>query len=385
MPDRNGPLVGLRVVELAGLGPAEHGCMMLADMGAEVIRVERLTAVPDTAGREPPRTLLSRGRRSIALDLRHAEGLAAVRRLIETADVLVDPYRPGVLERLGLDPDDLLAVTTRLVIARMTGWGQDGPLAKAAGHDLNYIAVSGALHEIGEPDRLPAVPLNLVADYGGGGMLLVAGILAALLERERSGNGQTIDVAMVDGVASQLAGVLHLHAIGGYDGRRGSSWVQGGAPWYRPYAASDGAFVTVAALESQFYALLLHELGLDPDDYPQWDRECWPELQDELTRIFGAEPGAHWRQRLEGTDACFAVAVPLVEAAQHPHLIARETYVERDGVVQPAPAPRFSRTPAALNTPPPWPGQDTEAVLEEIGIDVAALIRDGAARVPRAL
>jgi alpha-methylacyl-CoA racemase len=369
----------VQVVELAGLGPAELGCMMLADMGAEVIRVERLATVRAAPHTDSAGAVLARGRKSVGLNLRHPDGLAALLRLLERADVLVDPYRPGVLERLGLAPDDLLERLPSLIIARMTGWGQHGPLARAAGHDLNYIAVAGALSELGEPGRLPPVPLNLVGDFGGGGMLLLAGILAAMVERGRSGIGQVIDVAMVDGVATLLASIFQLRATGDYQDGRGVNWLQGAAPWYHPYEASDGAIVTVAALEPAFYALLLERVGLDPAEWPQWERNRWPALEAELTRIFAGRTGESWQSELEGTDACFALAPPLSEAVHHPHIAARGTYVDREGVVQPAPAPRFGRTPTALGAGPRSPGQDTVEVLESLGLDAQALIRDKAA------
>jgi alpha-methylacyl-CoA racemase len=363
----SGPLSGVRVVELGGIGPAQLGGLLLSDLGADVVLVDRRGTGPAALAVGDPRAeVLNRGRRSIALDLKTPEGLATAWRLIETADVLVDPYRPGVAERLGLGPDEALERNPGLVYARMTGWGQDGPLAQAAGHDINYIALAGALEPMGEEGRPPPVPLNLIGDFGGGGMLMAFGIVSALLERERSGRGQVLDIAMVDGVAALLNGIFHLRAIGGWREGRGRNWVQGAAPWYRAYATADGGHVTVGALEPKFYALLLERLGLDADAWPQWDEGDWDALAIRLESIFASEDLAHWREVLEGTDACFAPAVPLAEVAEHPHHVARGTYVELDGVLQAAPVPRFSRTPGAIRRPPPLPGEHAEELLAEL-------------------
>jgi alpha-methylacyl-CoA racemase len=355
-----GPLGGVRILELAGIGPAQHGVMLLADLGADVIRVDR----PAAGVGEPPRGgVLDRGRRSIALDLKDPDDVAALALLCEDADVLVDPYRPGVLERLGLAPAELRARNPRLVVARMTGWGQEGPLAHAAGHDLNYIALAGALETMGAAGELPPVPLNLVADFGGGGMLLAFGIAAALLERERSGEGQVLDVAMVDGVVSLLSGIMHLRGLGELRPGRGENWVQGGAPWYRPYRTADGGHVTVASLEEKFYIMLLGRLGLAPEDWPQNDRARWPELTVALEGIFSSRSLEEWRAVLEGTDVCFAPSLDLDAAARHPHMAARGSYLERDGVLEPAPVPRFDRTPGRAGRPAPWPGEHQDEVL----------------------
>jgi alpha-methylacyl-CoA racemase len=363
----SGALSGVRVVELGGIGPAQLGGLLLSDLGADVVLVDRRGTGPAalTVG-DPRAEVLNRGRRSIALDLKTPEGVATAWRLIETADVLVDPYRPGVAERLGLGPEEALARNPRLVYARMTGWGQDGPLAQAAGHDINYIALAGALEPMGEEGRPPPVPLNLIGDFGGGGMLMAFGIVAALLERERSGQGQVLDVAMVDGVAALLNGIFHLRAIGGWREGRGRNWVQGAAPWYRAYATADGGHVTVGALEPKFYALLLERLGLDPAAWPQWDEADWDALAIRLEELFAGEDLAHWQALLEGTDACFAPAVPLAAVAEHPHHVARGTYVRPDGVLQAAPVPRFSRTPGAIRRPPPLPGEHAEELLAEL-------------------
>jgi alpha-methylacyl-CoA racemase len=359
----SGPLAGVRVIELAGIGPVQHAGMLLADLGADVIRVDRVAA---SAGHDQATDILSRGRRSVVLDLKDSADRRTLEALLEHADLLLDPYRPGVLERLGLDPDDLTARHPRLIVARMTGWGQTGPLAHAAGHDINYIALAGALGTIGPQDGPPAVPLNLVGDYGGGSMLLAFGVVAALYERERSGLGQVLDVAMVDGVASLMAAMFQLQASGAWRDGRERNWVQGAAPWYRAYATADGGHVTVGALEGKFYALLLEQLGLDAGDWPQWDRTRWPALATELARIFASRTRAEWIARLEGSDACFAAVLELNEVLDHEHLRARGTFVERDDVVQPAAAPRFSRTPAAVAPRAPWAGQHQAEVLAEL-------------------
>jgi alpha-methylacyl-CoA racemase len=361
-----GPLAGVRVVELAGIGPAQLGAMILSDLGATVIRIDRTDHVPASRPVAPSPELLARGRRSVALNLKSPRARNAALALIRDSDVLLDPYRPGVLERLGLDPAQLIAEQASLLVARMTGWGQDGTLAAAAGHDINYIALTGALEPIGPPDRPPTVPLNLVADFGGGGMLLAVGVLAGLLERERSGRGQVIDVAMIDGVATLLTSILQLAASGTWSARRGENWVAGGAPWYRAYETRDGRFLTVGALEPKFYAQLLARLGLRLDDWPQWDRTVWPTLERRLSDAFAGRTLREWDDLLKGTDVCYAPVLSVTEAAAHPHLASRGTYVAIDGVLQPAPAPRFERTPGAIGRPPPWPGQHTREVLEEL-------------------
>jgi alpha-methylacyl-CoA racemase len=366
-----GPLAGVRVVELGGIGPAQLGCLLLSDLGADVVLVDRPPSGPQTlASADPRKEVLNRGRRSIALNLKDPDDLAIAWKLIEGADVLVDPYRPGVAERLGVGPDEVLARNPRCVYARMTGWGQDGPMANAAGHDINYIALAGALEPMGEPGSPPPVPLNLIGDFGGGGMLLAFGVVTALLERERSGQGQVVDAAMVDGVASLMNGIFHQRGIGGWNEGRGTNWVQGAAPWYRAYTTSDGAFVTVGSLEGKFYTLLLDKLGIDPAPWPQWDTSVWPGLTQELERVFASETSAHWCALLEGTDACFAPALTVDQAFDHPHNVARKTFIEVEGVMQAAPVPRFGRTPGAVRLPPPIPGEHTEEILAEIGMTV---------------
>jgi alpha-methylacyl-CoA racemase len=378
---RQGPLRGVRVLELAGLGPAPFGAMVLADMGAEVLRIDRPGAVPrDAAGSSPE--LVGRGRRSIALNLKRREGVEVALELLTSCDVLIDPFRPGVAERLGLGPDVALKRRPELVYARMTGWGQRGPLAHAPGHDINYLAVAGALHQVGNAGEPPPVPLNLIADFGGGGMLLAFAVAAALVERAQSGRGQVVDVAMVDGVALLLNSVFKLAGQGDWEDERGANWLQGAAPWYRAYATADDRFVTVGALEPQFYDNLLRRLALDPGEWPQWDQERWPQLSALLERLFASRTLGSWVESLEGSDTCFAPAVSLDEVVSHPQLASRGTYVHHDGFTQPAPAPRFERTPGAIGSTPPWAGQDTVEILAELGIDAgrrAALLQTGAA------
>jgi alpha-methylacyl-CoA racemase len=363
---RQGPLAGVRVIELEGLGPGPFAGMLLADLGADVVRIDRPADDDGGASRDPAGAVTERGKRSVALDLKDSRRLEAARALVDDADVFVDPYRPGVAERLGLGPDGCLERNPRLVYARMTGWGQQGPLAGASGHDLNYIALAGALHPIGDPGAPPPPPLNLLGDYGGGGMLLAFGVACALYERERSGLGQVIDVAMVDGVASLLAIVCQLHAQGAWSLERGENWLDGAAPWYRAYATADRRYVTVAALEARFYSLLLDRLGLDEAEWPQWERGRWDALGERMTELFAQRTLDDWRAALEGTDACFAPALRVDEAARHPQLAARQTYLAPDGVLQPAPVPRFARTPGAIQGRPPAPGEHTDDVLSEL-------------------
>jgi alpha-methylacyl-CoA racemase len=366
-------LAGVVVIELAGLGPVQYGGMMLADHGAEVIRVDRITDGDEEDPRLRETAILQRGRRSIAVDLKSDEGRRILDRLVAKADVLIDPYRPGVLERLGLDPERLLGVNPRLIVARMTGWGQTGPLADAAGHDLNYLAVSGALGLIGEPDRPPPVPLNLIGDFGAGGMMLCFGIVAALFERERSGRGQVLDVAMVDGIASLLGSIFQLQASGRWEPGRGSNWLQGGAPWYRAYEASDDRFVSVAAYEPQFYARLLEVLKLDPGQWPQWDRARWGEQAEDLAAIFSSAPRDAWVERFAGVDCCFAPVLDSAEVLAAGHLRERGAYVTVAGVDQPAPAPLFERTSGAIGWPPPGRGDDSLEILGELGFETAEI------------
>jgi alpha-methylacyl-CoA racemase len=368
-----GPLQGVRVVELAAIGPAPYGVMLLGDLGAEIVRVDRASAARGQSGLEGSMLGLSRNRRSIGIDLKSGSGRDLVLRLIDDADVLVEGFRPGVAERLGLGPEDCRAVNRRLIYARMTGWGQQGPLADRAGHDIDYAALAGALHTVGRPHEPPPPPVNYLADFGGGGTFLAIGVLAALLERERSGEGQVIDVAMVDGAASQTAFLRGLLAIGAWSTERGANLLDGGAPFYDTYRCADGRFLAVGALEPQFFAELCATLGLDPADLPQHDRDAWPAQRERLAALFATRPRDEWAALFEGTDACVAPVLDLVEAPDHPHNVARGTFVDVDGVTQPAPAPRFSRTPGAVDRPPPRPGEHTDEVLGELGLDAGDL------------
>ncbi|MXG91268.1 CaiB/BaiF CoA transferase family protein [Nocardioides flavescens] len=373
-----GPLRGVRVVEIAGLGPGPHACMLLADLGADVIRVERPGGGTPLAG--GPAMLLNRGRPSVALDLKQPEAAAVVLELVRGADVLVEGMRPGVAERLGIGPEQCHAVNERLVYGRMTGWGQDGPLAHAAGHDINYVSVAGALFGLGQDPARPHFPTNLVGDFGGGSTYLVVGVLAALLEARTSGRGQVVDAAIVDGTAHLNAMTSAFLAGGSLQERRGVNLLDGGVPFYDVYETSDGRHVSVGALEPQFFAALMRTLGLEGTAPGQADLDRYDELRSLLAETFAQRTMAEWVAVFEGTDACVAGIVTLSEAAEHPHLVARETFVERDGLVQPAPAPRFSRTQPSLTTPPAEAGAQTREALAAWGVDdVDGLIERGVA------
>ncbi len=372
-----GPLRGVKVVEIAGIGPGPHAATLLADLGADVIRVERPTGAGSPGARETD--LLSRGRPSVALDLKQPAAVEAVLTLVETADALIEGMRPGATERLGLGPAECLARNPRLVYGRMTGWGQDGPLAHTAGHDMNYISIAGALHGLGQDADRPQFPTNLLGDFGGGSTYLVIGVLAALLEARVSGQGQVVDAAIVDGTAHLSAMFASMLASGFAHERRSANLLDGGAPFYDVYETADGLHMSVGALEPQFYAVLLERLGLD-DAPDRGDLAQWPTLRDALAKRFREKTQAEWAEIFDGTDACCAPVLPLTEAAQHPHLKARGTYVDRDGVLQPAPAPRFSRTEATLTTGPTAPGGQTRDALSAWGVaDVDSLIESGAA------
>ena len=353
-----GPLTGLRVVELGGIGPGPHAAMILGDLGADVVRIDR----PGAQTRDP----LLRGRRSVVADLKTDEGRDLVLRLVAKADVLVEGYRPGVAERLGIGPADCHAVNPRLVYGRMTGWGQDGPLAPRAGHDINYISLTGALHAIGRTGERPVPPLNLVGDFGGGSMLLLTGILSALWERERSGKGQVVDAAMVDGASLLLQMMWAMRGQGAWSDERGTNLLDGGAPFYDTYECSDGRYMAVGALEPQFYAQLLEGLGLDPAELPeQYDRAGWPVLRARIGEAFKAQPREHWEKVFADTDACVTPVLSFAEAAHHPHLVARGTITDLDGMPQPAPAPRFSRSVPDAPAPAPEPGAHLDEVLAD--------------------
>jgi alpha-methylacyl-CoA racemase len=379
-----GPLAGVTVIEVAGLGAGPYCGMMLADMGATVLRIERMPLPPLRAPLPDP---LLRGRTTVALDLRKPAGVAALLRLVETADALFEAFRPGVAERLGFGPEACLARNSRLVYGRMTGWGQQGPLAHAAGHDLNYIALSGALHSIGVKGGKPVAPLNLIGDFGGGGLLLAFGMVCALLERERSGAGQVIDAAMLDGAASMMAMFCGFRALGMFDEAPGANLLGGAAHYYDTYETADRKFVAVAPIEPQFYGEFIDKLGLDRERFAPYgfrfgklDAAPWDELKAEVAAVFRTRTRDEWCALLEGTDICFAPVLPLSEAPSHPHNAARGTYIELDGVMQNAPAPRFSRSAPATPAPPRLPGTDTRAVLAAAGYDeqeLAALAEAG--------
>jgi alpha-methylacyl-CoA racemase len=338
----SGPLSGFRIVEFAGIGPGPFACMMLADMGADVVTLDRVGAKKNL------KSVSGRGRKVVELDLKKKEAVAQVLDLLANADALVEGFRPGVMERLGLGPEIVLSKTPRLVYGRMTGWGQQGPLAQAAGHDINYISVTGALAAIG-PKEKPVPPLNLVGDFGGGALYLVVGVLAALLEASRSGKGQVVDAAMCDGAASLMSMFFDMAAMGRWVEGRESNFLDGGAHFYGVYECSCGNFISIGSIEPQFYALLREHAGLSEACFDaQMDRKAWPELKQKLTQIFKSKSRAEWCKVMEGTDICFAPILTMAEAPKHPHNAAREIFVERHGVTQPAPAPRFSRTPSAI-------------------------------------
>jgi alpha-methylacyl-CoA racemase len=357
-----GPLNGYTVIELAGIGPAPMGGMMLADMGAEVIRIDR-------AGGMVMKDVSTRGKKSVVVNLKDPNGLETLLRMVENADVLIDPYRPGVCEKLGIGPSVCLARNPKLIFARMTGWGQEGPLAQSAGHDINYISITGALYAMGRKGEKPVPPLNLVGDMGGGGMLLVNGVLAALLETANSGKGQVIDVAMVDG-AAQLMWMFHsFEAMGLWDAtERESNMLDGGAHFYDTYECADGEYISIGSIEPQFYALLKERAGLTEEDFgAQNDQSQWSAMKEKLTTVIKQKTQAQWSEIMEGTDVCFAPVLNFLDAPKHPANIARNTYIEVDGLVQPAPAPRFGRTPSEVRHGGHDVGQDTDAVLAEMG------------------
>ncbi len=370
-----GPLEGYRIIELGGIGPGPFGAMMLADMGADVIRIDRVPSVGCGAPTGPSPDLLLRGRRSVAVDLKHPEGIEAVLGLVARAHGLIEGFRPGVAERLGLGPEPCLARNPALVYGRMTGWGQDGPLAQVAGHDINYIALSGALGAIGRAGEPPVPPVNLLGDFGGGGMLVAFGLVCGLLEAARSGRGQVIDAAMVDG-AALLTTMLHgLRAMGLWQDERGVNLLDTGAWFYEVYETADGGHVALGSLEPQFYAELLRRSGLGDDvdgggQVPdQMDRGSWPAMKERMAALIRTRTRDEWCREMEGTEVCFAPVLGLVEAAEHPHNAQRGTFTTVAGVTQPAPAPRFSRTPGAIACPPPHPGEHSDDVLADWGFD----------------
>ncbi|MEL7044723.1 MAG: CoA transferase, partial [Pseudomonadota bacterium] len=369
-----GPLNGYTIVELAGIGPAPMAGMMLADQGAEVIRIDRAA----TDEPSPMECVSGRGKKSMVINLKNPDGVEALLRILESADALIDPYRPGVCEKLGLGPEVCLKRNPKLVFARMTGWGQEGPLAHAAGHDLNYIAVTGALYANGEAQGRPMPPLNLVGDFGGGAMLLVNGLLAALLESASSGRGQVVDVAMVDGTA-QLMWMMHtFQAVGQWNADvREANLLDGGAHFYNTYECADGEYVAIASIEPQFYALLIERADLDPDTFAEQNSpQRWPELKTKLAEVIRGRRRDEWCELLEGTDVCFAPVLRVTEAPQHRAAVARGSYVQVDGVTQPAPAPRYSRTPSEVAHGSRANGADTTAVLAALGVAETAKVED---------
>ena len=357
---RQGPLTGLRVVEFAGIGPGPFCGMLLSDLGADVVRIDRKGGRGGAAS-----DITARGRRSVALDLKSPAAIETCLKLMGKADAIIEGFRPGVMERLGLGPDVALKRNPKLVFGRMTGWGQSGPYAQAAGHDMNYIAITGALHAIGTDDK-PVPPLNLVGDFGGGALYLAFGLLAAVIQARESGRGQVVDCAMSDGAASLMAMFYGFKASGMWQDRRRSNLLDGGAHFYDTYRCADGKWISIGSIEPQFYALLLEKAGItDPQFGRQMDRSAWPQLREKLATAIAAKTQAEWREIMEGTDVCFAPVLDLEEAPMHPHNVARETFVEVAGVIQPAPAPRFSATPGAIQGPPPAIGaHDREALLD---------------------
>jgi alpha-methylacyl-CoA racemase len=367
----------VRVIEMVGIGPCPFAAMMLADMGAEVIRIDR-KAKPGEDNPYPVlgtrHDVMARGRRSLAVDLKSAAGRQTVLQLVDRADVLLEGFRPGVMERLGLGPDVCLERNPKLVMGRVTGWGQTGPLSQAAGHDINYVALSGMLHAMGRADSPPAPPLNLVGDFGGGGMMLAFGVVCAVLESRRSGQGQVVDAAMTDGAALLGAMMYGLRGFGAWSDRREANLLDGGAPFYDTYACGDGKFISIGAIEPQFFATLLSLTGQqDPLYTKRWNKAHWPELKERLAALFATRTRDEWCRLLEGTEVCFAPVLDLEEAPRHPHNAARRTFVEIDGVTQPAPAPRFSRTAPEVPLAPSQPGADSEAILADWGFPAASI------------
>lgn len=375
-----GALDGVRIVEMAGIGPAPFCGMLLADMGADVLRVDRLTASDLGVATPTKLDLLNRSKRSIAVDLKSEQGLATVKELIAKADVVIEGFRPGVMEKLGLGPDVCLQLNPRLVFGRMTGWGQDGPLSQSAGHDINYIAITGVLNAIGRRDQPPSIPLNVVGDFAGGSLYLAMGILAAVIQARSSGLGQVVDAAIVDGVANLLTMQRSFDQMGAWPTERGRGFLSGGAPYYDVYETSDGLFVSIGSVEKKFYEELLQKLGLENEALPkQNDQRGWDVLRERFAAVFKTRTQAEWCAVFEGSDACFAPVLDMNEAVTHPHNVARRLFTEVEGVLNPQPAPRFSRTPSAISRPPSKTGADADAALPDWGFSaeqIATLKRD---------
>ena len=368
-----GPLSGKRIIEIAGIGPGPFCAMLLSDLGAEVIRVDRASTVADELPDLPSLDLLNRGRRSIGIDLKDPNGVETVLKLIESSDALIEGFRPGVAERLGIGPEDCLTRNPKLIYGRMTGWGQYGSYSSMAGHDINYIALSGVLGMIGRKDEKPVPPVNLIGDFGGGGMILALGVCAALVEVASSGKGQVIDAAMTDGSAL-LSTMVHSFKAMGIWGDRGTNLLDTGAPFYDVFECSDGKFISIGSIEPQFYSELLRITGLDQQENPkQMDRQSWDEMKSKIASAIKSKSREEWENLMEGTDVCFAPVLTIDEAYDHPHNLERNTFIEVAGVKQPAPAPRFSRTPASITSPPPHPGEHTEEILLDSGFTISEI------------
>ena len=384
MTGNRGPLAGYRIIEIAGIGPGPMAAMLLADLGSEVIRVERAAAAQGPAPDAPHVDITLRGRRNLALDLKQPQGVSVLLDLVDRADALIEGFRPGVMERLGAGPRECLERNPRLVYGRMTGWGQDGPWATAAGHDINYISLAGVLAHCRRDGQPPTPPLNLVGDYGGGAMFLAFGVVCALLEAQRSGEGQVVDAAMVDGAALLMSMFWTLRELGVFDEQHpGTNLLDTGAHFYDVYECADGEYVSIGSIEPQFYAELLRLTGLEGDEEfaGQMDRSRWPALKTRLSEVFASKTRAEWCALMEHTDVCFAPVLRMSEAAEHPHNVARSVIVDVNGMRQPAPAPRFSRTVPELDLPPAHPGQHTREILEDWGIAkdrIDALVESGA-------
>jgi alpha-methylacyl-CoA racemase len=369
----SGPLSGVKIVEIAGIGPGPFGALMLSDMGAEIIRVDRAQSVRGETG--PGWDLLNRGRRSVGVDLKSPDGVETVLRLVEQADGLIEGFRPGVAERLGIGPEACLARNERLVYGRMTGFGQDGPYAAMAGHDINYIALAGALHPIGRRGEAPVPPLNLVGDFGGGGMLLAFGMVCGILEARTSGRGQVIDAAMIDGAAVLTTMIYAFRSIGAWADERGTNILDTGAHFYDVYECADGQYISLGSIEPQFYAELCEKLGIPADEMPQHDKARWPELKERVAGVVRTKTRDEWCAVMDGSDVCFAPVLSLAETHTHAHNSHREMFTEVAGVVQPSPAPRFSRTPGVISRPPSQPGQHTDEVLADWGFEAGEIAK----------
>ena len=370
-----GPLAGVRIVELQGIGPGPFCGMMLSDMGAEVIRIDRAGNVAAQNPASAPIDVLARGRSSIGIDLKNPGGVEVVMKIIETADGLIEGFRPGVMERLGLGPEECLERNPKLVYGRMTGWGQEGPYSMAAGHDINYIALAGALEPIGRKGEAPVPPLNLVGDFGGGGMLLAFGMVCGIIESRKSGSGQVVDAAMVDGAATLMAMFHSMRAMGVWNDERGTNLLDTGSHFYDVYECSDGLYISIGSIEPQFYSELMRLTGLTEDEefQRQMEREAWPNLKERITEVFKSKSRDEWCTIMEGTDVCFAPVLTIEEAPKHPHNVQRDVFTEIEGVTQPNPSPRFSRTTPSIQGPPAHAGKDTNLILKSLGFDASGI------------